>query len=160
MTFLTADLRRLLDQILASLAGESGYHRVRKLRTAFGGGGSHGLAALLHSARSPEAFDLIADAKEFVRAKNVEMAVIGKSGMPCTSNGFKTAPRSEPCGAGWPGKLIRTAHSPPWWRTTRIALRSAETSFGSFLRRVSAMRRGSFPIPAAKALSPMWPVDA
>ncbi|HXG17906.1 MAG TPA: DUF499 domain-containing protein [Methylomirabilota bacterium] len=54
-TYLTADLSRLLDEVLASLAGKSGYNRVLKLRTPFGGGKSHTLAALLHAARSRKA---------------------------------------------------------------------------------------------------------
>lgn len=37
-TYLTADLRRLLDEVLACLTGKSGYNRVLKLRTPFGGG--------------------------------------------------------------------------------------------------------------------------
>ena len=44
------DLHKLLDEVLASLAGKSGYNRVLKLRTPFGGGKSHTLAALLHTA--------------------------------------------------------------------------------------------------------------
>ena len=51
-TYLTADLRKLLDEVLASLAGKSGYNRVLKLRTPFGGGKSHTLAALLHAGGS------------------------------------------------------------------------------------------------------------
>jgi predicted AAA+ superfamily ATPase len=42
-TYLTADLQRLLEEILASLASKSGYNRVLKLRTPFGGGKSHTL---------------------------------------------------------------------------------------------------------------------
>ena len=51
-TYITADLRRLLEEVLASLAGQPGYNRVLKLRTPFGGGKSHTLATLLHAARS------------------------------------------------------------------------------------------------------------
>jgi predicted AAA+ superfamily ATPase len=36
-TYLTADLRKLLDEVLASLSGKGGYNRVLKLRTPFGG---------------------------------------------------------------------------------------------------------------------------
>src|SRR5438094_4747801 len=54
-TYLTADLGRLLDEVLASLAGKSGYNRVLKLRTPFGGGKSHTLAALLHASRDRRA---------------------------------------------------------------------------------------------------------
>lgn len=52
-TYLTADLRKLLDEVLASLSGKSGYNRVLKLRVPFGGGKSHTLAALFHAARTP-----------------------------------------------------------------------------------------------------------
>jgi len=37
----TSDLRQLLEENLASLAGKSGYNRVLKLRTHFGGDKSH-----------------------------------------------------------------------------------------------------------------------
>lgn len=62
-TYLTADLRKLLDEVLSSLAGKSGYNRVLKLRSPFGGGKSHTLAALLHAARSRKALDVIPEAK-------------------------------------------------------------------------------------------------
>ena len=74
-TYLTADLQKLLDEVLASLAGKSGYNRVLKLRTPFGGGKSHTLAALLHAARKREALDGIPEAKGFARPKNVAVAV-------------------------------------------------------------------------------------
>jgi hypothetical protein len=60
-TYLTADLKRLLEEVLASLAGRPGYNRVLKLRTPFGGGKSHSLAALLHAARSRAALQASAD---------------------------------------------------------------------------------------------------
>jgi predicted AAA+ superfamily ATPase len=74
-TYLTADLRRLLEEVLAALAGKSGYNRVLKLRTPFGGGKSHTLAALLHAARKREALDSIPEGKGFARPKNVAVAV-------------------------------------------------------------------------------------
>jgi len=74
-TYLTADLQKLLEEVLASLAGKSGYNRVLKLRTPFGGGKSHTLAALLHAARHPRALDLVPEAKGFARPKNVAVAV-------------------------------------------------------------------------------------
>jgi len=54
-TYLTGDLRRLLTEVLSSLAGCEGFNRVLKLRTPFGGGKSHTLAALLHAARCHDA---------------------------------------------------------------------------------------------------------
>lgn len=74
-TYLTADLRKLLEEVLASLAGKAGYNRVLKLRTPFGGGKSHTLAALLHAARSRRALDIIPEAKNFPRPGPVAVAV-------------------------------------------------------------------------------------
>jgi predicted AAA+ superfamily ATPase len=74
-TYLTADLRRLLEEVLASLAGSPSYNRVLKLRTPFGGGKSHTLAALLHAARKREALDLLPEAKGLARPKDVAVAV-------------------------------------------------------------------------------------
>lgn len=74
-TYLTADLQKLLEEVLASLAGKSGYNRVLKLRTPFGGGKSHTLVALLHAARHPEALDHVPEARGFARPKNVAVAV-------------------------------------------------------------------------------------
>lgn len=74
-TYLTADLRKLLEEVLASLAGKSGYNRVLKLRTPFGGGKSHTLAALYHAARKRSALDLIPEAKGFPRPGDVAVAV-------------------------------------------------------------------------------------
>lgn len=74
-TYLTADLQKLLEEVLASLTGKSGYNRVLKLRTPFGGGKSHTLASLLHAARKREALDGIPEGKAFARPKNVAVAV-------------------------------------------------------------------------------------
>lgn len=62
-TYLTTDLRRLLEEVLASLAGTAGYNRVLKLRTPFGGGKSHTLTALLHAVRNRKALDVIPESK-------------------------------------------------------------------------------------------------
>ena len=75
-TYLTSDLQKLLNEVMASLAGKSGYNRVLKLRTPFGGGKSHTLASLLHAARKREALDCcIPEGKGFARPKNVAVAV-------------------------------------------------------------------------------------
>lgn len=50
-TFLTADLKRLLGDVLAALTGKK-TDRVLQLRTPFGGGKTHSLVALLHLVRS------------------------------------------------------------------------------------------------------------
>jgi len=74
-TYLTADLGKLLEEVLASLAGMAGYNRVLKLRTPFGGGKSHTLAALLHAARDRRALDAIPEAKRFADPGDVAAAV-------------------------------------------------------------------------------------
>ncbi len=50
-TFLTEDLRSLLNDVLLALQGEN-VNRVLQLRTPFGGGKSHSLVAMLHLARA------------------------------------------------------------------------------------------------------------
>ncbi|GBD43556.1 hypothetical protein HRbin40_01030 [bacterium HR40] len=74
-TYLTADLARLLEEVLASLAGTPGYNRVLKLRTPFGGGKSHTLAALLHAARHPQKLGHVPEARRFPKPENVAVAV-------------------------------------------------------------------------------------
>jgi predicted AAA+ superfamily ATPase len=74
-TYLTADLRQLLEEVLASLSGKEGYNRVLKLRTPFGGGKSHTLAALLHAARARQALDILSEAKGLASPKEVRTAV-------------------------------------------------------------------------------------
>lgn len=74
-TYLTADLRKLLDEVLSSLAGKSGYNRVLKLRTPFGGGKSHTLAALLHAARSRKALAVVPEAKGLPDIGDVAVAI-------------------------------------------------------------------------------------
>ena len=49
-TYVTTDLRRLLGDVMAALAGKN-VNRVLQLRTPFGGGKSHSLLAMLHLAR-------------------------------------------------------------------------------------------------------------
>jgi hypothetical protein len=74
-TFPTSDLRQLLEEVLASLAGKGGYNRVLKLRTHFGGGKSHVLAALLHAARSRKALNAIPERRGFADPGSVDVAV-------------------------------------------------------------------------------------
>jgi hypothetical protein len=74
-TYLTADLRKLLEEVLASLAGKQGYNRVLKLRTPFGGGKSHTLAALFHAARYRRALDVLPEARGFAEPGDVAVAV-------------------------------------------------------------------------------------
>lgn len=74
-TYLTADLKRLLHEVLGSLAGETGYNRVLKLRTPFGGGNSHTLAALLHAARDRQALSMLPEAAGLPNPGDVAVAV-------------------------------------------------------------------------------------
>ena len=74
-TYPTSDLRRLLDEVLRALAGETGINRVLKLRTAFGGGKSHTLAALLHAARNRAALSVLPECAGFVDPGSVALAV-------------------------------------------------------------------------------------
>ena len=74
-TYLTSDLYKMLEEVLASLAGESGYNRVLKLRTPFGGGKSHTLATLLHAAKDRRALDVIPESKGLADPGRVDVAV-------------------------------------------------------------------------------------
>lgn len=74
-TYLTTDLQKLLEEVLASLSGKKGYNRVLKLRTPFGGGKSHTLASLLHAAKRRDALDGIPEGKGLARPGNVAVAV-------------------------------------------------------------------------------------
>jgi hypothetical protein len=59
---------------LASLAGQGSYHRVLKLRSPFGGGKSHTLASLLHSAKSRKSLNQIAECKKLADPGTVDVA--------------------------------------------------------------------------------------
>ena len=62
-TYVTTDLHKLLEEVLASLAGKGTFNRVLKLRTPFGGGKLHTLASLLHAARSRKSLNQIPECK-------------------------------------------------------------------------------------------------
>lgn len=74
-TFVTTDLHKLLQEVLASLAGKGGYNRVLKLRSPFGGGKSHTLATLLHASRSRNSLCQIPDCKNLPDPGSVDVAV-------------------------------------------------------------------------------------
>lgn len=74
-TYLTTDLERLLREVLDALTGDARSNRVLKLRTPFGGGKSHTLAALLHAARRHEALNRIPEAADFADPGEVDVAV-------------------------------------------------------------------------------------
>ncbi len=74
-SFLTTGLKSLLDDVLGRLSGSRG-SRVLKLVTPFGGGKSHTLAALLHSARSRAALDTLPEAAGLPRPEQVRVAAV------------------------------------------------------------------------------------
>jgi len=90
-TYLTAELRKLLGEVLASLAGRKGHNRVLKLRSPFGGGKSHTLAALLHAARDHKALGGLAEAAGLTDPGPVAVAVF---------DGEKFGTTGKPVGGG------------------------------------------------------------
>jgi predicted AAA+ superfamily ATPase len=73
-SYLTTGLRALLADALDRLGGGPG-NRILKLVTAFGGGKSHTLAALLHAARSRKSLDLIPEGQGLPEPGKVRVAV-------------------------------------------------------------------------------------
>ncbi len=73
-SYLTTGLRSLLQDVLSRLSGGTG-NRILKLVTPFGGGKSHTLAALLHSARNRSALDVVPEAKGLPKPGKVRTAV-------------------------------------------------------------------------------------
>src|SRR5436190_23386770 len=69
-SLLTKGLRSLLEDVLSRLSGGAG-NRVLKLVTAFGGGKSHTLAALLHAARDRKAVDVLPEAQGLAKPAHV-----------------------------------------------------------------------------------------
>jgi hypothetical protein len=83
---------------------------VLKLRTPFGGGKSHTLAALLHAARHPEALDHVPEATAFARPRNTAVAVFDGEKFDARNGkeleGLPAASRGSAAQAG--GRTIRT----------------------------------------------------
>jgi hypothetical protein len=73
-THLTSGLHRLLEDMLGGLAGKSG-DRVLQLRSPFGGGKSHTLAALYHAGNERAALDALPEAKGLPNPGKVRVAV-------------------------------------------------------------------------------------
>lgn len=73
-THLTSGLHRLLEDVLGGLAGKPG-DRVLQLRSPFGGGKSHTLAALYHAAIERAALDALPEAKGLPNPGKVRVAV-------------------------------------------------------------------------------------
>ncbi len=86
-TYITTDLNKLLEEVLASLAGQGNYNRVLKLRSPFGGGKSHTLASLLHAARSRKSLNQIPNCKDLADPGPVNVAVF--DGEKFTATGDK-----------------------------------------------------------------------
>src|SRR3989442_902947 len=74
-TYLTAELRRILSDVLAVLAGKSG-DRVLQLRTPFGGGKTHTLLSLYHLTRSRHLLSDMSDLSDLPDPGQVRLAVI------------------------------------------------------------------------------------
>src|SRR5258708_84554 len=74
-TYLTTELRRILTDVFAVLAGRSG-DRVLQLRTPFGGGKTHGLLSLYHLARSRHLLSDMPDLSSLPDPGPVRLAVI------------------------------------------------------------------------------------
>ncbi len=74
VSYLTSGLKSLLEDVLLRLSGGAG-NPVLKLFTAFGGGKSHTLAALLHAARNREALDVVPEGHGLPRPTKVRTAV-------------------------------------------------------------------------------------
>jgi hypothetical protein len=98
-THITTDLGRLLEEVLASLAGQGNYNRVLKLRTPFGGGKSHTLAALLHAARSRKSLNQIASCKSLADPGKVDVAVF--DGEKFTATGEKDVGNGQKVHTMW-----------------------------------------------------------
>ncbi len=86
-TYPTTDLQRLLNEVLASLAGQGNYNRVLKLRSPFGGGKSHTLAPLLHAAKSRNSLSQIPSCRNLADPGIVDVAVF--DGEKFTATGGK-----------------------------------------------------------------------
>lgn len=75
-TYLTDELRRLLEEVLSHLAGRPG-DRVLQMRSPFGGGKSHVLTALYHAAMARHALEqAIPEAKRLPNPGKVRVAGI------------------------------------------------------------------------------------
>jgi hypothetical protein len=86
-THITTDMHKLLGEVLSSLAELGSFNRVLKLRSPFGGGKSHTLAAMLHAARSRKSLNQIPACKGLPDPGKVAVAVF--DGEKFTATGDK-----------------------------------------------------------------------
>ena len=98
-TYVTTDLYKLLEEVLASLAGQGSYNRVLKLRSPFGGGKSHTLASLLHAARSRRSLNQIPNCKGLADPGPVDVAVF--DGEKFTATGDKDVGEGQKVHTMW-----------------------------------------------------------
>jgi hypothetical protein len=98
-TYITTDLYKLLEEVLASLAGKGNYNRVLKLRSPFGGGKSHTLAALLHAARSRKSLNQIPNCSDLADPGPVSVAVF--DGEKFTATGDKDVGNGQKVHTMW-----------------------------------------------------------
>ena len=98
-TYVTGDLRRMLEEVLASLAGQSGHNRVLKLRSPFGGGKSHTLSALLHASRSRKSLNQIAECRGFADPGKVDVVIF--DGEKFTATGDKDVGNGQKVHTMW-----------------------------------------------------------
>jgi len=98
-TYITTDLRRLLEEVLASLAAAENYNRVLKLRSPFGGGKSHTLASLLHAARSRSSLNQAPGCKDLPDPGEVAVAVF--DGEKFTATGDKDVGNGQKVHTMW-----------------------------------------------------------
>ena len=91
VTHITTGLRRMLEDVLGGLAGGS-VDRVLQLRSPFGGGKSHTLAALYHAAKHRRALDGVPEAATLPDPGPVRVAVFDGQKFdvrPSTVNGHE-----------------------------------------------------------------------
>ncbi len=98
-TYITSDLYRLLEEVLASLDGQGTYNRVLKLRSPFGGGKSHTLASLLHAAKSRKSLNQIAKCRALADPGPVDVAVF--DGEKFTATGDKDVGGGQTVNTMW-----------------------------------------------------------
>jgi hypothetical protein len=108
-SYLTNGLKSLLQDVLSRLSGGAG-NRVLKLITPFGGGKSHTLASLFHSARSRKALDIIPEGKPLPKPGKVNTAVFdGQFFSPANGKDFPDGKGKANTLWGWIAWSLRGA---------------------------------------------------
>lgn len=98
-TYVTNDLKRLLEEVLSSLSGKGNFNRVLKLRSPFGGGKSHVLLSLLHAAVSRSALNQVPECKGLMDPGAVAWAVF--DGEKFTAGGDKAVVKGKAVQTMW-----------------------------------------------------------